>query len=60
MSTVRAPGRPEVYAPPLWTTEMYRLACRQILFGVIKGLDLGGHPPRSTRPDAPPKNSKSV
>ena len=42
MSTVRAPVRPEVYAPPLWTTEMYRLACRAGCFEDMKVELIGG------------------
>ena len=42
MSTVRAPVRPEVYAPPLWTTETYRLACRAGCFEDMKVELIGG------------------
>ena len=42
MSTVRAPVRPEVYAPPFWTTEMYRLACRAGCFEDMKVELIGG------------------
>jgi len=42
MSTVRAGVRLEVYAPPFWTTEMFRSACRAGCFEDIKVELIGG------------------